>query len=765
MKFRSISSRIILSVVPLVTLFTLVYVFTIYTTMNRQIDVQINQRMSESLRAAKLSINAELYANADVARHLAIYAETASLASIEGGELNTFLLRAISGNKNTVGGGIWFEPHSLYPDKRYFASYVYVKDGTFHLVSEYANEVDYHNEAWYINGRNSDGGIVWSDVYYDPVADVTMITATMPFYDKQGKFLGVTTADMALTNIKKISSSITVGKTGKAFILGANGEFISFLDDSRSIENLITLDRNDALANLGKKVLVARSGSSEIVWNGKEYLAFFDFIGHTTWHVVATIEEDELGQSTKERVIPLAVVPFVGLIIIFFSILLVTRTLTRVADKVNRFAIQAASGDLSDRIDITEYDEFGIMEEKLNTMMDNMAEMNAQSRTMLAEAQAANRAKTDFLSNMSHEMRTPMNAIIGMVQIAQQTKDVSRIAYCLEKINYASKSLLIIINDVLDMAKIEANKIELEIRHFSLRTVLEGLMDVFRARAEEKQLALFLHMDKNIPAHLWSDGFRYSQIVTNLLGNAIKFTPEGGTIEVLVEMVENNASAVTLQTTIKDSGIGVSPESAAKLFRSFEQADSSISRKYGGTGLGLAISKRLAELLGGTIWYKNNQDEGCSFLFTIVASTSGEEAKKLDDELESGDFNFIGKHILLVEDVEINREIVAALLETTEITIDNAENGVIACEMFAANPNRYDLIFMDIQMPEMDGLTATRKIREMEKDTRVPIIAMSANAFKDDIEACLLAGMDEHIAKPLDTTKLMELLESVLGKR
>ena len=764
MKFRSISSRIILSVVPVVALFTLVYVVMIYSAMGRQIDVQINERMLENLRAAKLSINAELYANADVARHLAIYAETASLASIEAGELNQFLLKAISGNKNTVGGGIWFEPHSLYPERQYFGPYVYVKDGEAFLVSEYSNEVDYHHEPWYINGKRSAGEIVWSNVYYDPVADVTMVTATMPFYGRDGKFLGVTTADMALTNIKNISSSIVVGETGKAFILGANGEFISFLDESRSIGNLVTMDSNSELAALGKKVLLSTSGSSGLFWEGKKFLAFFDFISESTWHVVAMIENQELGESINELVIPLAVVAVGGLLIIIASIILVTRSLTRVADKVNRFAIKAASGDLSERIVITEHDEFGTMEETLNAMMNNMAEISDQSRKMLADAQAANRAKTDFLSNMSHEMRTPMNAILGMVNIAQQTEDTGRIQTCLDKISYASKSLLMLINDVLDMAKIEANKIEMEIQRFSLRVVLEGITDIFTYKAEEKHLVLSTKVDSAIPEHLWSDAFRYSQIVTNMLGNAMKFTPDGGTIEIIADLTEKTETTVTIQTSVKDSGIGISPEAEAKLFRSFEQADSSISRKYGGTGLGLSISKRLAELLGGTIWFKRNEDKGSSFIFTIVAETSGKEESVKSTRPEHEKRSFKGKRLLLVEDVEINREIVTAFLEPTEISIDYAENGLIACKKFADNPDRYDLIFMDIQMPEMDGLTATRKIRGMESGRHIPIVAMSANAFKEDIDACISAGMDRHLAKPLDPTDLLELLNLVLEK-
>lgn len=772
-KFKSIASRIILSVVPIVALFTLVYLVMIYSAMNKQIDAQFNERMLEGLRAAQLGMDVELTANADVARSLAIYAETCSLAAIANGELRDFLLKSIPANKSTVGGGIWFEPYSLYPERRFFGPYVYVRDGQTVWSPEYADEVDYHQESWYLNVGRQGKETAWSDVYYDPVAEVTMITASVPFHDQDGRFLGVATADMALTDIKAISAAISVGKSGRAFILGANGEFISFLDDSRSIDNLITEDASPELARLGRLVLGADSGAASIEWNGAKCRAFYAKIGKTDWHLVVMIDTAEVWQSASDLSIPLALVPLAGLFLITLCIIWVSRNLKRVADKVNRFADRAASGDLSERITITERDEFGIMEDRLNKMMDNMAEMTERSENMLEAAQAANRAKTKFLSNMSHEMRTPMNAIIGMVQIAEQTGDSAKIRSCLDKINHASKTLLELINNVLDMAKIEANKVDLEVRRFSIHEVFNNISKVFWVKAEEKHLTLSLEVGEDVPQALWSDRFRYSQVVTNLISNAIKFTPAGGRVAVSARVVPHDAedgeNSLVVETSVRDTGIGVLPEAAEKLFASFEQADSSISRRYGGTGLGLSISKSLANLMGGEIWYQPNEGGGSCFAFTITAGLTGRE----DAEAEAGaepapaptSYDFSGRYVLLAEDVEINREIVAAFLEDTGIEIDYAENGVEACEKFAANPEKYDLVFMDIQMPEMDGLTATRKIRELDNGRRTPIVAMSANAFKEDIEASLNAGMDDHISKPIDQGVLLKTLAARLAVR
>ena len=766
MKFKSIASRVIISVVPLVALFTFLYLAMIYETMGQQIDAQFNERMIESLRAAKLSTDKELAANASIASSLAGYAESCSLPSIERGELKNFLLKAILSNKNTVGGGIWFEPYQPYHDKRYFGQYVFVKDGMGIWDPEYSDKVDYHAEPWYINGKNSNGKITWSGLYYDPVAQVTMITASAPFYDRNGKFLGVATADMALTDIKKISSGISVGKTGAAFILGANGEFISFFDNSRTIGMLITNDQNAELAELGRQVLSSDRGAAYITWDGALRRAFFAKIKETGWHLVVMINTDEVWKSANALIVPLAVMLVTGLLLITICIIFVTRRLKRVANKVNHFADKAASGDLSERIEITEHDEFGIMEDRLNKMMDNMAEMTERSEKMLVAAQAASKAKTEFLSNMSHEIRTPMNAIIGMVQIAEQTEDKEKIRDCLDKIDYASKNLLELINDILDMAKIEANKIELDRVCFSIRDALDSLAKVFSFKVEEKRLSLSVRICREIPEAICADRFRYSQVLMNLLSNALKFTPEGGSISISVRLAERANEAMLIETTVKDTGIGISQEASEKLFISFAQADSSISRKYGGTGLGLAISKNLAELMGGRIWCKPNDDGiGSSFTFTMAADAADAGKLPAKEAMPVEDHDFHGKHILLVEDVEINREIVSAFLEDTGIKMDCAENGVKACEMFAANPDGYDLIIMDIQMPEMDGLSATRRIRAMEHSRRTPILAMSANAFKEDVDASLEAGMDGHISKPVNRDMLLRKMGEMMARR
>ncbi|MDL2313896.1 response regulator [Desulfovibrio sp. OttesenSCG-928-C14] len=512
-------------------------------------------------------------------------------------------------------------------------------------------------------------------------------------------------------------------------------------------------------------------------------------------------------------------------------------------------------------------------------------------------AERSNLAKSEFLSRMSHEMRTPMNAIIGMAGIGLAAPDPEKKQYCLSKIDEASTHLLGVINDILDMSKIEASKFELSPVEFSFEKMLLRVLNVTNFRLEEKNQQLNVSISPEVPYAIVQDKQRLAQVIANLLSNAVKFTPEEGRISITADLVAEANSLCTIRVAVKDSGIGISKEAQAKLFQSFEQADGSISRKYGGTGLGLVISKRIVEMMGGEIWIDSVEGNGATFAFTIKAvrgndsrkdmltpdgnrqgfkmlvvdesedtreyflnlsaelglecvvandgtmavdlaqrpgnssfnimfvdwqtpgmtnidqisqlkTTVGAESAALmgvpavwnsiETEARAAGLKFIPKplfsshivdcinectggisksdiasnakpldencfancRILLAEDVEINREIVITLLEDTGITIDCAENGNEAVEMFKAQPEAYAAIFMDIHMPEVDGYEATRQIRNLAvpQAKTIPIIAMTANVFKEDIEHCLAAGMNDHIGKPVDIDELFAKL-------
>ena len=382
------------------------------------------------------------------------------------------------------------------------------------------------------------------------------------------------------------------------------------------------------------------------------------------------------------------------------------------------------------------------------------------------DALSSARAKSSFLANMSHEIRTPMNAIIGMTTIAKNATSPQKISECLSEISIASTHLLGVINDILDVSKIEAEKFVLASDEFNFMETIKKIRTITAELIKRKKQVFELDCDPNIPKRLIGDDLRFSQVITNFLSNAVKFTPEYGKITLEAKLAADNGDEVELVLAVTDTGIGISQEQQKNLFTAFEQADRSTSRKYGGTGLGLVISKNIVNQMGGNVKVTSELGKGSRFEFNVFLKKGADDETYVEvppaEPVER--FDYTGRHILLVEDVSINREIIIALLEDTNIGIDCAENGLMGANMFINNQDKYDLIFMDIQMPLMDGFDATRKIRSAGtvKSKTVPIVAMTANAFKEDVEKCKDCGMDDHIAKPIDLNIMLEKLHKYL---
>jgi signal transduction histidine kinase/ActR/RegA family two-component response regulator len=386
------------------------------------------------------------------------------------------------------------------------------------------------------------------------------------------------------------------------------------------------------------------------------------------------------------------------------------------------------------------------------------------------QALVSSQAKSEFLANMSHEIRTPMNAIIGMTNLALVSDNLEQKNERITKIKEASSHLIGVINDILDMSKIEAGKLELYPTPFSFKSMIDRIISMMSFRTDERDQQLELKVDPRIPDRLIGDDQRITQVITNLLSNANKFTPEGGWIGLGFELLREHDDVCTLRCSVTDNGIGIAPDQQARLFGSFEQADSSTSRRYGGTGLGLAISKNIVEKMGGSIAVSSIPNEGSTFTFTIdvARDTDFEQGAPHGDREAIVDLlanmknrDFSSFTALVAEDVDVNFEILVALLEPTGLELEWAHNGAEAVEMFKANPERYDIIFMDLQMPEKNGFEATREIRESGLSTAqsIPIIAMTANVFQEDIDRCHNCGMNEHLGKPLDFAQVISTLK------
>ena len=516
------------------------------------------------------------------------------------------------------------------------------------------------------------------------------------------------------------------------------------------------------------------------------------------------------------------------------------------------------------------------------------------------QAEEYSRAKSDFLSMMSHEIRTPINAVMGMTALAKQSNDIPKIREYLSRVEDASEHLLGIINDILDMSKIEAGKLTLSPTDFVLEQMLDRVVNINQIRINQKAQEFTIIVDPHVPVAVIADQQRLAQVITNLLSNAAKFTQDKGKIDLSIRLMDETPNTATLCFEVRDNGIGITPEQQARLFRAFEQADNSITRRYGGTGLGLAISKNIVESMGGTLWVESTEGKGSRFLFEItvkkgiavrtkhllpqidwqkvwllavdgseqvlqyfniiagalgipcdVAANADEALLRLkrrqyqivfidkqlmvSDEialvrsirreyggqtiviLSAGDWHeiepqayalgichflskpllpgalidslnqcllenhtplpkaveddetdkdlFRGRRLLLAEDVEVNREIIKALVDKTGIEVVEAENGQIACEQFGQYRGQFDLILMDIHMPVMDGCKAAEAIRGnhcLERAATVPIIAMTADVLEQDISRCMEAGMNGHLAKPIHVAALMETMKQCI---
>lgn len=609
---------------------------------------------------------------------------------------------------------------------------------------------------------------------------LVLVTTGIALFINYFAFTEATSKRFKKTLLKELDSlaEIITNSTKTPMAFGqkeAAQQYLNALDKKTNITRAILISNNQIFSEyrklgiLDKKnniLLKANSEKSDCNNEACFVLKTINYNNDDLGEIYIESNLDDLNEANDEFTkITLLVLTFSLIISIFISSFL-QRLISNPIKNLEKIATLASEkGEYEIEFPLDSKDEIGNLAKSFNFMLE---QIKIRENALIK----ANQAKSDFVANTSHEIRTPINNIIGFSEMLQESKLNNNEENLVEMIKSSASSLLGIINDILDISKIEAGKLELEILPNNIGKVIQDTIAPLKIQAKHKGVNLNLIMNEEIEEDLEFDALRLAQVLINLINNAIKFTKANDKITIFVEKLVESNSRIDLKFSVEDTGIGIPPEAQKRIFESFSQADTSTTRKYGGTGLGLSICSKIIQMMGGNIWVESKENEGSKFIFTLSLlkalmdeqiNSNGESQtrlKCLKDETEKN------KHtaILLVEDNDMSRRIALHRLSKFGFKVDSATNGKEAVDLF--KQNTYDLVLMDCQMPIMDGFQATAEIRKIEQNIpkTTPIVALTAHAMNGYKDVCLKAGMDDYLTKPIKEKELAKFISKFIAK-
>ncbi len=600
---------------------------------------------------------------------------------------------------------------------------------------------------------------------------------------------GVIASRLRMHIVNEVVANLKFGKTGIAYLVNRDGRVVAHSSPQVARANLKMKEQSEVI----KLIRANREMWSGTYrnFNGQPVIGTMLPVPRTPWIAVTELSLAEAHTASLRALWVILAGAFVisGLLAVIITRFLNQQFLQPI-EQLQQGVQKISQGELDHRLALTGPEEirnvaatFNDMTVWLQQRRRKIFRQNEALQKAKDVAENANKTKSLFLANMSHEIRTPMNAIIGMTYLARQAHTDEKRLHFLQTVQLSAESLLVILNDILDFSKMEAGELQLNSTSFDLHQLLDGIVLTLNGAASDKGLQLRIILPDDCPALLVGDDLRLRQILLNLVGNAIKFTPAGSiTIGVALENIDGDDGKVSLHFTVEDTGIGIPAEKLSLIFNIFEQADNSYVRKYGGTGLGLAICKQLTALMEGNIWVESQLNVGSTFHFTVCLHSSSEQVASDTTKRDFGPATLTKNlHILIVDDNKMNCDL-ASMLLAPEHRIVTANNGLDALMVLAKES--FDVVLMDVQMPVMDGLSATAFIRSAEQGAlldielpdnasallaerlrgkHLPIIAMTANAMSEDKERCLLVGMDDYITKPFQPDKFMTIIHSLFA--